>query len=535
MKKKQEKQGMKTSTKHRAAEQNNGMTAAEQLIREVAEGVVLRGSNARRNRKRHAQVVETPAPAPAAVAVQTAPVIKAPEITPEAKETPRAEPVKEAEQAKPIQEESRLILEQPPVLIETKAETKPEPKVEPKVEVKVQPPVLVQPQVIKDALETKQLPKRTRPVLAVLCYEDPSSAIGNYIIETSRALAVDSDVHVFSRKAFEIKETNVHVHVVGPENAADLISGAKEFSTKATKAYKREFGSNISGITLMGHEWSSIPALLEAPRGVTTVLSLHSLESQRADMTSELSRGIQAIEAQGLERADKVLIQEARAADAAKLLKPECETKIVFARHPFPVKDFVNTQDQGEIKGRITVGPIDPMILYIGDMNEAHGPDVLMKAIPAILKNHKQARFVFVGDGELHWPLRVHSRYLLLDYAVRMMGHVGGQQLFDLIHAADIVCVPSRTHTEEWPVLAAWAEKKPVVSTHAMAGSFMSHEKDSVLCYANENSMVWGVERLLFDEQLRTKVAEAGYQKLQETYGWGGVARQISDLMVRDN
>src|SRR4029079_6689864 len=99
-------------------------------------------------------------------------------------------------------------------------------------------------------------------------------------------------------------------------------------------------------------------------------------------------------------------------------------------------------------------------ILFIGELDDRHGPDALIKSVPTILKNHKQARFVFVGDGALQWPLRVHARYLLLEHAVRIVGHLSGDPLYDLIQSCDIVCVPSRAKTDDWPVLAAWAAKR---------------------------------------------------------------------------
>ena len=190
--------------------------------------------------------------------------------------------------------------------------------------------------------------------------------------------------------------------------------------------------------------------------------------------------------------------------------------------------------DAGAVKARYQIGPVDPTILFVGDLDDRHGPDALMKAIPVILKNNKQARFVFVGDGALQWPLRVHARYLLLENSVRLPGHVGGDALLDLIQAADIVCVPSRSHTEEWPILAAWAAHRPVLTTHAMAtgSKLLEHEANSVVAYANENSMVWGVERLLFDEALRTKLGVNGAKTLEKRFGWSSAAEQITSLMT---
>jgi glycosyltransferase involved in cell wall biosynthesis len=132
----------------------------------------------------------------------------------------------------------------------------------------------------------------------------------------------------------------------------------------------------------------------------------------------------------------------------------------------------------------------------------------------------------------LLWPLRVHARYLLLEHVVRLPGHVADQPLYELVQAADIIAVPSREQTEWWPILAGWAARRPVVTTHDMARSLdLQHEKDSVLVYPNPGSFVWGVERLLFDPTFAQTVAQRGRQKLDEKFGWASTARQIQELM----
>src|SRR5262249_1435164 len=158
----------------------------------------------------------------------------------------------------------------------------------------------------------------------------------------------------------------------------------------------------------------------------------------------------------------------------------------------------------------------DPTILFIGDLDERHGPDVLMKAVPAIIKNHPQARFVFVGYGTLYWPLRVIARYLMLEPVVRVLGNVDCQPLRHLIQAADIVAVPSRTQTEWWPILAAWAARRPVVATHDMARALnLQHEQNSMLIYPHESSCVWGIERLLFNWDLAAAIGTGGRALLE--------------------
>ena len=94
-----------------------------------------------------------------------------------------------------------------------------------------------------------------------------------------------------------------------------------------------------------------------------------------------------------------------------------------------------------------------------------------------------------------------------------------------------MVVVPSRQQTPWWPVLAGWAAGRPVVATHPAAPGLMEHEQTGVLCYPSENSLVWGVERVLFDADLRSGMAEKGRDKLEEGFGWNRVAEQVQELM----
>src|SRR5262249_10342383 len=147
-------------------------------------------------------------------------------------------------------------------------------------------------------------------------------------------------------------------------------------------------------------------------------------------------------------------------AEVAKYWVPECADRLVCARQPFPIASFDSSFDPGTIKARYQVGPIDPTILYLGDLDERYGPDLLVKAMPAGPKTHKTPRRMLVGEGGLYWPLRVYARYLLLEHAVRLVGHVEGEPLQELIQAADMIVVPSRESTPWWPIQAAWAARR---------------------------------------------------------------------------
>jgi glycosyltransferase involved in cell wall biosynthesis len=287
-------------------------------------------------------------------------------------------------------------------------------------------------------------------------------------------------------------------------------------------------------VTLLGCEWSAAPALsvLHGIQQAPAILSLHSLERQRSDLSSALSREIEASELRGLREARTVFVHEPATAEVVRLWVPECADRIVCARGMFPAQNFQKPIDPGTVKARYQVGPVDPLILYVGDLDERYGPDLLLKAMPAVLKNHKQARLIVTGAGTLLWPLRVYARYLLLEYAVRLPGSIEGPDLAELIQAADLVVVPSREPTPWWPILAAWAAGRPVVATHQAAPGLLEHGQDSVLVYPSANSWVWGIERLLSDPELGRALARQGGHKLGERFGWNLLAEQVQELMM---
>ena len=371
-----------------------------------------------------------------------------------------------------------------------------------------------------------------RPALAVFCFEAPDSCVGDHVARLAPALGRrGTPVHVFARREFPAGD-GVTVHAVGECEGGDILARVEEFTDRAVTAFQRQFPTGWP-VALMGFEWSAAPALslLRGVRGLPALQSLHSVERQRSDVTSDVARRIDEIERRALAEAETVLVHDPATAEIAKYWVPEVADRIVGAHAPFPAAQFEGKLDPGAVKARFQVGPVDPTIVCVGDLSERYGQDLLVKAMPAILKNHKQARLIVVGEGHLYWPLRVYARYLLLEHAVRLPGSVEGQALAELIAAADVVVVPSREQTPWWPILAGWAAGRPVVATHHAAPGLAAHEQDAVLCYPSENSLVWGVERVLYDADLRGTLARTGRDRLEERFGWNMAAEQVQSLL----
>ena len=371
-------------------------------------------------------------------------------------------------------------------------------------------------------------------ILAMFCFERADSTVGQFVKKTAAAMAEQGiSVHIFSRRAFEIEIPNVHDHPVGTCKAEDMSGEVQKFTRLACNAFLKEFQMCSSTVTLMAYEWSTIPAmsLLRGIKNVGAILSLHSLERQRTDLSNATSKWIDEMELSGLREAKSILIHDPGTADLLRRCLPECADRIIDACPHIPMEHFDFTLDPGEVKSHFEVGPVDPTILFIGDLDRRYGPDLLMKTMPAVLRDHPQARCIFVGDGDLVWPLRVYSRYLLLDHAVRLVGHLADESLFELIHAADVIVVPSTEQTPWWPIEAAWVASRPVVATQEAAPMLLQHERDCIVVEPNEESLVAGIGRVLADPKLGQQLARKGKSKLEARYHENKVVAQIQEAM----
>lgn len=365
---------------------------------------------------------------------------------------------------------------------------------------------------------------------AIFCFEDPGSAVGRFAADAARMLASRGHpVHVFTRLAMALTEPGVIVHTIGDSSDSDLIGRVRSYTLRASAVFNGDLPADLVEPVLIGCEWSSIPTLqiLSAMRKSPVILYLQTLERQRSVMQTPLSHQIEELEIQGMELAKTVFASGAATTDAARRLAPDFASKITPIADVFPVADFQRTLDAGAIKARFQIGPVDPTILCVGHLDEEHGSDLLIKAVPFILKKHPQTRFIFVGDGPLFWTLRIYARYLLLDHAVRIVGHMDGEALNELIQAVDLVFVPSRKPTEGWPIHAGWAAGKAVVATHETAAGLIEHEQNGVLIYPLADSCAWAADRIFTDPYLWGRIRENGLAKVSAEFSTNALALQL--------
>ncbi|MFC1642518.1 glycosyltransferase family 4 protein, partial [Myxococcota bacterium] len=237
------------------------------------------------------------------------------------------------------------------------------------------------------------------------------------------------------------------------------------------------------------HDWLTAKAVVQAKndRKRRTVLTLHSTEYGRCgnQLYPGRSEQIRAVEAEGTYVADRVVAVSGILAEEVRWLYAVPDWKLKVVHNGVDCARFDGCVEPGAVRRHFGVGPLDPMVLYVGRLTAQKGPDLLLEAVPAVLCRRGDIKVVFVGDGDMRAALEHRCRELGISGAVRFLGAMGPNgTLTDLFRSTDVVCVPSRNEPFGVVVLEAWAAGKPVVVTqNGGPRYFASHGEDSFLVY----------------------------------------------------
>jgi glycosyltransferase involved in cell wall biosynthesis len=178
-----------------------------------------------------------------------------------------------------------------------------------------------------------------------------------------------------------------------------------------------------------------------------------------------------------------------------------------------------------------------PVILFTGRHIQRKGIPYLIRAIPHILQQ-RAVRVVIAGDGDRREEWMALSRSLGLDGTIDFPGFVSNQHLGDLYGSCSVYVLPAihdeRGDTEGLGVvlIEALQNAKPVVAS-AVGGipDVIKHEETGLLVpEKNEVALAAAILRVLQDESLATRLAEAGQSFALRHFDWGRITDETAEL-----
>jgi glycosyltransferase involved in cell wall biosynthesis len=381
--------------------------------------------------------------------------------------------------------------------------------------------------------------------IALLCWESLHSiAVGGVAVHASELAAAlqrkGHEVHVFTRMGYGQNHyeliDGVHYHRCPFSLNSDFVEEVNDMCRSFVyHLYKTEDYMGAHFDIVHAHDWLAANAMIwiKQGRGRKGIMTIHSTEFGRCgnNFYGGRSAVVREIERAGTYWADSVMTVSNGLKNEVMWMYEVPWWKISVGYNGVNLHHFDGWLDPFEVKKQYHIGPMDPTVLFCGRIVFQKGPDLLIMAIPYILRHYPDAKFIMVGDGEMRAHVEWLAHRMGVAHATRFAGFKTGWELSNLFKACDVVCVPSRNEPFGIVVLEAWSAGKPVVaSKNGGPDEYVWHEVNGLKVYATPESIAWGIGTLFTNFEWARWMGGNGRTAVEAAFTWDAVANQVLEV-----
>jgi len=227
-----------------------------------------------------------------------------------------------------------------------------------------------------------------------------------------------------------------------------------------------------------------------------------------------------------LSRADLIISPSMNYIDVSKFLKKH-KKKIIAIPNGVDLKNFQLTYSKIQCRRRLGLSHDDKVILFVGAISPHKGPDLLLKAMPTILRKVHNVKLIIIGKGVMEEKIKQLSRQLGIDKQIEFVGFIADTFRKAMYYnAADIFVLPSFLELSPQVILEAMASGLPIVATNVGGiPDLVEDEKCGLLipagdCLALENAVIY----LLENGTIRDKMRQRELEKIKD-FSWESMAK----------
>lgn len=175
-----------------------------------------------------------------------------------------------------------------------------------------------------------------------------------------------------------------------------------------------------------------------------------------------------------------------------------------------------------------------PVLLYVGALHPAKGPQWLIQSLPDVLRKFPSATAVLCGpDVRYKAELASLSRRLGVDRHVLFLGYVKREELMRAYSACDVFVLPTDYEAFGLVLAEAMAFGKPIVASRVGAVPFVIEDGNNgfLVNVRDYLSLAEKIMIILSDDALRRKFGERS-KTLSLKYTWGAAAQRYEEIFI---
>lgn len=167
-------------------------------------------------------------------------------------------------------------------------------------------------------------------------------------------------------------------------------------------------------------------------------------------------------------------------------------------------------------------------VLFVGNLIARKGADVLIHAWAAVQRARPSSRLALAGDGDALDSLKSLAKDLGIEQSVDFLGRQSRSDLPALYQRAKVLAVPSRSEPLGVVVLEGAASGAAVVASNTGGIPEIIKDGETGLLVAVDapDQLADALLRVLNDDMLRQKLAEAGRLRVATRFGMARIVKE---------
>ncbi|GAW91591.1 glycosyltransferase family 4 protein [Calderihabitans maritimus] len=176
--------------------------------------------------------------------------------------------------------------------------------------------------------------------------------------------------------------------------------------------------------------------------------------------------------------------------------------------------------------------PEEKIVFFVGRLVREKGVQVLLEAVPRVLRSFPQTKFVIAGTGPMEAHLKYTAGALGIEHKVYFAGYIDDETRNRLYDVASIAVFPSLYEPFGIVALEGMAAGTPVVvSDTGGLSEIVEHEVNGLKALpGNADSLADQVLRLLHDENLAARLKSRALQQVKTVYNWQRIAEATAKV-----
>jgi len=182
----------------------------------------------------------------------------------------------------------------------------------------------------------------------------------------------------------------------------------------------------------------------------------------------------------------------------------------------------------------------DRIILTIGNLVSRKGHDMVIRALPRVLKSVPDITYLIVGEGPYRSQLERLATDMQVDDRVVFAGQVGQEDIPEVYGLCDVFTMPSRDQAESWDVegfglvfLEANASGKPVIAGRSggIPDAVIDGVSGLLVNPTDIDDIANAFVTLLSNQDLAKRLGSQGRERVMRDFTWEAVANRIQGIV----